>query len=129
MVEKLNEQIETVDSIGTVEPLPKRAKRSEFADNCEESNNSVDLNKELELYLSDTVSDDYEDAAQYWSKNTERFRHLAVVAFDVFSIPCSTAEVERLFSKLKFLVNKNQYNFKPDTVSQRLRGMFSKRAI
>lgn len=70
---------------------------------------------ELERFLSKTldVGDLRENPLDFWQLHKSEFPLLAKVARRIFSIPATTASVERTFSVAENVVTKRRTNIKP----------------
>ena len=51
---------------------------------------------------------------EYWNK-TSKYPILSKIAFKIFTIPKSTAEVERFFSNLRCVIDDYRYNLNEET--------------
>lgn len=84
------------------------------------SNSSVtDQNgDELEKYLKMPIEDQFKlsNPLPFWNHYQEKFPFLSKLARKLFSIPATSAGVERQFSSAGFLINERRASLNPDTV-------------
>lgn len=97
---------------------PPTKKRKDFGEDFETGNVSDEYDDdydELEKYLCKRldVSNLPENPLHFWKDHGLEFPILAKVACQIFSIPASTASVERAFSASGNIVNKRRSNIKP----------------
>ena len=57
------------------------------------------------------------DPISYWRSMRERYPRLAQMAFDVLTIPASSADCERMFSELGDLLEPRRMRMKPQLIS------------
>jgi hypothetical protein len=76
--------------------------------------------KKVDKYLRAEFVDPPSDPAKFWSKNEKTFPRLSKLAHKILSIPASTAENERMFSKLRLTITENRENIAPKTISSLL---------
>jgi hypothetical protein len=120
----LNQQYSTTNS----EPLKKKHKSMEdqFAD--PDDDNSCDVNaapttavknEEFEKYLRMHIDDVYKQSnpLPFWRDHQNKFPGLALLARRVFSIPVTSAAVERQFSSAGITINQRRSSLDPDTVN------------
>jgi hypothetical protein len=72
---------------------------------------------EVDKYLRAEFVDPPSDPAKYWSKNEKTFPRLSKLAHKILSLPASTAENERMFSKLRLTITEIRENIAPKTIS------------
>lgn len=53
----------------------------------------------------------------WWKENIETFPNLGPTAIDIISAPVTEVTVERLFSHLKFVLNKHRTQIKDDLIN------------
>lgn len=79
--------------------------------------------RELELYLQMKLTKDtffkneYENPLLFWKEQQHVLPHLSQLAKKIFSIPASSAGVERAFSSAGVIVNQRRTNINPSTVN------------
>jgi hypothetical protein len=88
----------------------------------DDSESEDELFDELTSYLSNDDKD--KDALAYWTAKSKRFPILSKIAFRIYSIPASTAEVERFFSKLRLVVDEYRFNLNEETTSMLMLGKY-----
>jgi len=81
------------------------------------SSSSITISDEIHDYLMEPLDEslftaDFHPLPSYWK---ERFPHLSPMAFQVLSVPSSSADVERQFSRCGRLI-KNRFMMEADTV-------------
>jgi hypothetical protein len=83
------------------------------------------------LYLSDAPWPTRQPAVQFWdtvsgysatqfSEERGSYRWIAVMAFILMRMPCSEAEVERVFSRMRRIIGKRSVRIKRDLLEARL---------
>jgi len=92
------------------------------ADDSDDSDSEVELVDELNRYLANDDKD--KDVLAYWSEKSKRFPILSKIVLKIYSIPASTAEVERLFSSLRIVVDDYRYNLSEETTSMIMLGKY-----
>ena len=79
--------------------------------------------EELNQYLSEPVVATEDDSIQilsfsplrdYWKLNSHRFTFLSQIAKDIFGIPASSGNIERIFSTALDIIGAKRHNLKPD---------------
>jgi hypothetical protein len=74
------------------------------------------INREKEIFI-DTIRESTnirKSTKAFWSENSHRFRILSEVARKIFSIPASSAYIERFFSICGIVSSKISQNIKPE---------------
>lgn len=73
---------------------------------------------ELERYLKMSIDDQFKlsNPLPFWSHYQDKFPFLSKLARKLFSIPATSAGVERQFSSAGFLINERRASLNPDTV-------------
>jgi hypothetical protein len=94
---------------------------------AESSSNSRDegdsLNKEITNYLLEPVENRSLDVLSYWKINQNRFKVLARIVKEIFSVQATSAPIERVFSVSGFLMRSHRSIFTYKNLSNL---MFSK---
>ncbi|CAF3151996.1 unnamed protein product [Rotaria sp. Silwood2] len=74
---------------------------------------------EVDLYIDFKIIEekDYDNPLSFWKEHENIFPHLASIARRIFSIPCSSAAVERQFSAAGQLINQRRSNLDPTTLN------------
>lgn len=120
-----NDQLDVIVS----EPLKKKHKSIEdqFAD--PDDTNATDgvdpgaavglKNDELERYLQWNIADQYKqpNPLPFWRDNQQKFPCLSLVARRLFSIPVTSAAVERSFSAAGRVITERRSSLDPATVN------------
>ncbi|CAF1321692.1 unnamed protein product [Didymodactylos carnosus] len=108
--------------VTTVQPATKKQKtlEEEFADPTDDDNGSSTLYKteELDKYLQFNIDEKYRQANPllFWHDYQSRFPTLAILARRLFSIPATSAGVERQFSAADLIINERRASLNPETV-------------
>ncbi|XP_044009123.1 zinc finger BED domain-containing protein 6-like [Aphidius gifuensis] len=76
------------------------------------------VENELSGYLSEIKIPPNECSLTWWRKNTPRYPHLANIARQYLSIPCTSTESERVFSSAGEIVEDRRCSLLPDNVEQ-----------
>ena len=73
---------------------------------------------ELNKYLKMSIDDKFKipNSLPFWQHNEDKLPHLAKLAKRLYSIPATSAGVERQFSTAGLLVNERRASLNPDTV-------------
>ena len=73
---------------------------------------------ELDKYLKMSIDDQYEvpNPLIFWHRHQEKFPYLAKLARRLYSIPATSAYVERQFSAGGLLISERRSSLNPDTV-------------
>jgi hypothetical protein len=79
--------------------------------------NEMPKEKKKRLHSQDPVRD-WEDPVRDWEKNLKTLPNLAPLVILVLSIPASSAEVERSFSKHKALVSDKRLNLSEEKIKE-----------
>jgi len=74
---------------------------------------------EVDLYIEFKVDKDknYSNPLVFWNDYQRLFPHLSKLACRIFSIPCSSAAVERTFSAAGQVVNQRRSNLDPTSLN------------
>ena len=131
----IRDQIEDIlgvnnqDQASVVEPAKKKHKSMEdqFADPDDADNNDdIDListttskNDELNKYLRMNIDDAYKqlDPLPFWKEHQSKFPCLSLIARRLFSIPVTSAAVERSFSAAGLTITERRSSLDPSTVN------------
>jgi hypothetical protein len=131
----LRQQIDDVlgvnnqDQTYIVEPAKKKHKSMEdqFADpddiDIDDDNDlistTISKNDELEKYLRMNIGDVYKQSnpLPFWKDNENKFPCLSLIARRLFSIPVTSAAVERSFSAAGLAVTERRSSLDPSTVN------------
>jgi hypothetical protein len=112
---------EDSDAEGDPEPRPKRAKvlMTSLMDKniTHRKHTSDEVDHYIKLQLDENTQ--YPDPLVFWQQPQHHlaFPNLARLAKHYFSIPCSSAAVERQFSAAGQIVNQRRCNLDPTTVN------------
>jgi hypothetical protein len=118
-VEENNEEATVTDSIA--EPRSKRPKlliTSLMDKNVPEKKRPSDeIDRYINLQLDPNVT--YTNPLEFWqqSQHHQSFPNLSRLARQYFSIPCSSAAVERQFSAAGMIINQRRANMDPSTLN------------
>ena len=74
------------------------------------------MNLYLDKYLSLNFSNIDGTLLNFWYKNRHEFPKLSAVAKKILSIPASSAENERSFSKLNYILNDRRDSLSAETI-------------
>ncbi|CAF2972397.1 unnamed protein product [Rotaria sp. Silwood2] len=76
-------------------------------------------NDELERYLRMNIEDIYKQSnpLPFWRDHQKKFPGLALLARRLFSIPVTSAGVERQFSSAGFTITQRRSSLDPDTLN------------
>ena len=79
---------------------------------------SAQANDELDKYLKMPIDDQYKlpNPLPFWQHYQNKFPHLSKIARRFFSMPATSAGVERQFSAGGLLINERRASLNPDTV-------------
>ena len=74
---------------------------------------------EVDIYMEFKVDKDktYSNPLLFWKEYQQLFPHLSKLACRIFSIPCSSAAVERTFSAAGQVVNQRRSNLDPSSLN------------
>ena len=112
----------------TAEPLKKRHKTIEeqFIDPedghdetmTSTSSSTLDRFDEVDRYLKMSIDDKYKTSnpLPFWKFHQDKLPYLAKLARHIYSIPATSAGVERQFSSAGVLVNERRSSLNPDTI-------------
>ena len=121
--------VNTQDPTSIVEPAKKKHKSMEdqFADPDDtDLNGDTDLvsdatskNDELNRYLQMHIDDMYKqsDPLPFWKDHQSKFPCLSLIARRLFSIPVTSASVERSFSAAGLIITERRSSLDPSTVN------------
>lgn len=85
--------------------------------NHRKDSNIDEVNQYIEIQIED--SEQYANPLSFWEKQQHRttFPNLTRLACRIFSIPCSSAAVERQFSAAGQVITQRRFNLDPSTVN------------
>ncbi|CAF3823629.1 unnamed protein product [Rotaria sp. Silwood1] len=74
---------------------------------------------EVDAYIDLQLKDDetYTNPLTFWQQHQSTFPHLSKLARKIFSVPCSSAAVERGFSAAGQIVTQRRSNLEPSTIN------------
>jgi hAT family C-terminal dimerisation region len=76
-----------------------------------------DLDKEITMFENFPTPKNRPRSIAWWKDNMDLFPNLAPTALDIISAPATEVTVERLFSHLKFILNKHRTQMKNDLIN------------
>ncbi|CAF1264781.1 unnamed protein product [Rotaria sordida] len=88
-------------------------------DSCDVNSTPTMKNDELEKYLRMNIEDVYKqpNSLPFWRDHQNKFPGLALLARRLFSIPVTSAGVERQFSSAGLTISQRRSSLDPDTVN------------
>ena len=75
------------------------------------------LDQDLEKFEHFPVPEFRKDSLVWWKENMKQFPALSAVALDIISAPVKEVSVERLFSHLKFILNRHRSQMKCNLIN------------
>lgn len=111
----------TANTITTSEPSTKKQKlfleslMDEISPSIVPQTNKDEVDLYIEFQLKDNET--YSNPLVFWRQHEQAFPHLSKLAKKIFSIPCSSAAVEREFSAAGQIVTQRRSSLEPGTIN------------
>ena len=78
------------------------------------------MDRELEIYLGELKKEKIKNSFNFWAKQLDILLQMYNLAIHVLSIPATSAPVERIFSKAKYILSRQRHNLKDKNLESEL---------